>query len=1226
VFVSSPADVAPEREAFEAVVRRVGATYSPHVYVTFTRWEAQFYQATHSFQEQIEATAAFDLVIGIVWKRIGSELDPALYRRPDGAVFESGTVLEIESALEASSRHDGRPAVFVFRKTAEILFSKTNVDAEKRQSDLLDAWWNRNFRDEAGHFRRGSQSFATTEEFEERFESLLVDQLRAKGLIPTGPAWDIAVQGSPYPGLEPYDRDRRAVFFGRELATRDAVDELVAKASVAPGLQALFIIGPSGSGKSSLARAGIAPKLTDPGRVTGVDLWRNVIVEVDLGLLGTLATRLYAVGGLPELASGPQKEARAWARLAAASPFDAADVVVWALNHIAETEQRRIGADRSMQARLLLVVDQLERLFGTDDTRTVPAVLRALVETGRVCLIATLRSDRYGAFQGEPDLLELKRRGVVYDLPAPGQAEISDIVKGPAHAAALEFDAGEQNSRTLTRTLVENTPTADALPLLQMTLRRLFDARDGVVLTWNAYNAMGGVAGAIASHADAMLRAASQVARTTLPSLIAELTRDVGRDPSGRVRFTAKAAETAWGKTSARRELLDRMISERLLVSDEPERGRTVVRAAHEALLRQWAPASTALERIADRALRRAQLRQLAALIVIVVLSAALVTAFYQWRESHKRSILALVQSAKANLLADQQLEAMIDSLRAEKLSNDIFFFGRNEVKDRLVGALVSSLNDTQERQRWRAAQGNWRGNLFPNATTRFTSDREGTVILRDSSGNQIVRIETQQGRPSSVAFSPERQEVATGGYDGTIKRWDASGKLISILPHGRAGFSSVAFSPNGRLLATSIGVNGPVSLWDAHGNSVATLNTEQNVVFDLAFSPDSERLATGGFDHTVKIFSVFGGPPLLTINTGQGRISRVAFTPDGQYLSTYSNDDSTTKFWSLKGTQTITIGTSYLAEIAFGPDGVRLATLAEPKGKVVLWDATGKSVATIDTQQKKEWPRLVFSPDGQQIATGGLDGLVELWSSSGERMRTIELKQGKFPTEVAFGVNGLRFATIADDSKVSVWDGEGNVAATLDTDQKDVYRVVFSPDGQRLATIARGGGVELWDTKSNPINIPTSLQDNVYQLAFSPDSQRLAAGAHDGTVQLLDLKSGAITTIYSEQGIIDDLKFSPDGHWLATCSQLTDKIKIWDADGELIATIDTHKPVYRLAFSSDGQFLATGGVGVVKIWRIGDEKDLVSRICNELQDYLRDPEARLDNTDRRLCEGVGGR
>jgi hypothetical protein len=140
VFLSSPGDVKAEREAAERVVRRISGIYAAHVDIVLERWEGKFYQATAGFQEQIEATSAFDLVVGILWKRIGTELPPDSFRRPDGTAFESGTVLELESALEASAAPSGKPAIFVFRKNAEILFSKVNLADEKAQNDLLDAW------------------------------------------------------------------------------------------------------------------------------------------------------------------------------------------------------------------------------------------------------------------------------------------------------------------------------------------------------------------------------------------------------------------------------------------------------------------------------------------------------------------------------------------------------------------------------------------------------------------------------------------------------------------------------------------------------------------------------------------------------------------------------------------------------------------------------------------------------------------------------------------------------------------------------------------------------------------------------------------------------------------------------------------------------------------------------------------------------------------------------
>jgi WD40 repeat protein len=147
----------------------------------------------------------------------------------------------------------------------------------------------------------------------------------------------------------------------------------------------------------------------------------------------------------------------------------------------------------------------------------------------------------------------------------------------------------------------------------------------------------------------------------------------------------------------------------------------------------------------------------------------------------------------------------------------------------------------------------------------------------------------------------------------------------------------------------------------------------------------------------------------------------------------------------------------------------------------------------------------------------------------------------------------------------------------------------------------------------------------NAYQVAFSPDGQRLATGGIEGTVHLWDIKRNTIATIYTRQGIIDNLKFSPNGRWLATCSQLTDKVNLWDTKGNLIATLNTHqKPVYRVEFSPDGQSLATSGGGMVKLWQIGGETELLIRSCNELWDYLHNPNAVLSDSDRHLCDGIG--
>src|SRR3954465_13218729 len=136
VFLSLPADVAPEREAAEWVVQRLNGVYAARVELAATRWEGHFYEADRGFQEAIAPMEAFDIVVGILWKRIGSELPPDRFIRPDGTPYESGTVSEIETALSAS-RRSGRLSVYVFKSCRPVMFAADRVDEERAQWEAL---------------------------------------------------------------------------------------------------------------------------------------------------------------------------------------------------------------------------------------------------------------------------------------------------------------------------------------------------------------------------------------------------------------------------------------------------------------------------------------------------------------------------------------------------------------------------------------------------------------------------------------------------------------------------------------------------------------------------------------------------------------------------------------------------------------------------------------------------------------------------------------------------------------------------------------------------------------------------------------------------------------------------------------------------------------------------------------------------------------------------------
>src|ERR1700754_1122026 len=266
VFISSPGDVAAERERALRVVSRLNGEFEGILCLIPIAWERKTYSAHADFQAQIEATSDCDLVAGIIWNRVGSPLDAARYIRPeDGTAYESGTVFEIETAL--NRRRQGlSPDVVLFRKHAPPNHPLTPMEAEDlaKQLALLESITRRWLFTDSGAFKAAFNPFRSPDEFETLFEQHLRAWLAERGHSSDGVIWRIhSEDDTPYPGLAPYDMDRAAVFFGRDQARSLGPRRLVEAA--ARGCAFLLINGASGAGKSSLARAGLLPRLAKPG-------------------------------------------------------------------------------------------------------------------------------------------------------------------------------------------------------------------------------------------------------------------------------------------------------------------------------------------------------------------------------------------------------------------------------------------------------------------------------------------------------------------------------------------------------------------------------------------------------------------------------------------------------------------------------------------------------------------------------------------------------------------------------------------------------------------------------------------------------------------------------------------------------------------------------------------------------------------------------------------------
>lgn len=604
IFISSPADVAYERDRVEQVARRLSGMFDG-LDIQCYRWEKGWYFSAHeTFQAQIPPVGEHDLLIGILWSRLGSALPEGFPRLPDGERYPSGTAFEILSAMACRRGGGEKPDVLVYRKTQSPPVSAVNSNdrhALTAQLDALDAFIARWFVNPTDGFKSAFHDFQTTDEFEALVQEHLQAWLKEHRVIGRDRRWRVEHQGSPFRGLEAFDRSHRDVFFGRRPEIERA-RELLEQAA-GKGCAFLLIEGASGTGKSSLARAGLLPRLQDlePNR-------RIVVMRPGdrKRPLDALSAEVFRAGAIPELTAGDFPNETALSGHFAAG--GGAQPLLRALERAAAARRRTEGRELDPSVELVLLVDQLEQLFTRDvepaDRARFATILSELARSGRASVIATLRADAHAAALEEPALLGLFDAGAVLRLSPPGEAALTAIIQGPVEAAWLAFE--RRKGHGLDEALVADTTGANVLPLLQFALERLYEAamqrlraggrtvadqvRDGlpvVTLTFDDYRALGAIDGAIDHQAEYAFADLRRESREALPRLIRTLSTAGEGEP---VALTVPEPAVATDDSS--QALVDALVEARILIRDG-----TAIRFAHERVLTAWKRAADMAQR-----------------------------------------------------------------------------------------------------------------------------------------------------------------------------------------------------------------------------------------------------------------------------------------------------------------------------------------------------------------------------------------------------------------------------------------------------------------------------------------------------------------------------------------------------------------------------------------------------------------------------------------------------
>ena len=576
VFVSSTGDVQKERILADRVIRSVAAEFNVPVSVTFSNFqrlaeengepktesenhgtlvlcpyflEYQRFQSEAGCRGQIPNTAEFDLVISILWSRLGALLDPTL-TMPDGSSPGSGTEYEVAWALDHAKKNRGVPLLHVYRncsKPTPPLEPKEECEVFIRQWNSLQeffAHWEKN---SEGNFAGTCNNYRDLQEFEElfreHFRNFLAGQVeREVGQKVLGKKvrrW----KSCPFRGLNFFDFEHAPIFQGRTKAIGEVLEAL--EAQVRAQRPFVLVVGASGSGKSSLVRAGVLPLLTQPETIEGVGLWRWSVTTPGAGGSGgdcfdALAAALLEPPALPALQDSESRNAirdlatelREHSDSVALRVRDALDHAAreWKIqqSHSLKERERQLresgrldDADLARQhrerlelpkARLALVIDQLEELFTTGFSLEVRqkyiSALAGLVRSGRVFILATLRSDFYPRYQEFPDLVELAKPSGKFDLRPPTPYELGNMIRLPAEAAGLHFEEERETGQRLDQALRDAAAvTPESLPLLEHVLSLLYEqqgVRGDDLLRWSDYREVGELKGALAKHAEAV--------------------------------------------------------------------------------------------------------------------------------------------------------------------------------------------------------------------------------------------------------------------------------------------------------------------------------------------------------------------------------------------------------------------------------------------------------------------------------------------------------------------------------------------------------------------------------------------------------------------------------------------------------------------------------------------------------------------------------------------------